>query len=505
LKKEHGIAVALIDIVMETDDAGLRLINFIRNELRYRLIRLIVRTGQTGMAPEKQVIEEYDIDDYKSKTELRADKLYLTMRVTLKAYRDLMSLDANRLALHKILEAVPKFHHAQSLTQFFNGVLTQLINLCNLGQNSLIYSINDGLVITTDPSDHQTIVQSGTGRFSPDKVSEDKDINEIRKVCLDNIVSETPCQVLPKNALLIPLKVQQKNIGFVYLENASYLSPADLDLIQIMAQQCSSALENLQLYIDLKEANRRTLKMLEIAEQARQEAESANQAKSQFLANMSHELRTPLNAILGYTEMLEDTVTELEQDDYLVDLNKIKKSGYHLLDMINEVLDFSKLDNSEILTSLVEFELQHLLDNIIETVKPLIEETYNEFKYQPIDFLGKIESDKAKLHQILLTLLTNAAKFTEKGTVELRVERLREQVIFKVIDNGIGMTEKQKQEIFLPFTQADNSSTRRYDGCGLGLTVSHRLAKVLGGKLEVETRLNEGSTFILSLPIFAPK
>ncbi|WP_353572951.1 DUF3369 domain-containing protein [Candidatus Albibeggiatoa sp. nov. BB20] len=504
LKREPDIAVALIDIVMETDDAGLKLINYIRNELKYKLIRLIVRTGQPGMAPEKTVIEEYDIDDYKSKTELRADKLYLTIRVTLKAYRDLLTLDANRQALRKILEAVPKFHHVQSLAQFFNGVLTQLIGLCNLGENSLIYSVNSGLVITTSPHENQAIVQSGTGRFETGDKSEE--IEAIRQMCLERVLGKVSYQILPENALLIPLTVQEKPIGFVYLENAIHLSQADLDLIQIMAQQCSSALENLQLYMDLKQANKKTLKMLEVAEQARQEAEAADLAKSQFLANMSHELRTPLNAILGYSEILEDTATDLEQDDCIEDLYKIKEASYRLLKMINEVLDFSKLDTGQMLLCLTRFELQNLLDDIISTMQPLVEETYNQFELEIINSkrLGAMQTDKAKLHQILLTLLSNATKFTENGTICLQVNYLEEQVIFKVIDSGIGMTEQQIQCLFKPFTQADMSSTRRYEGSGLGLAISHRLAGILGGTLKVESHFEQGSTFILSLPLLTP-
>jgi signal transduction histidine kinase len=500
LQQHSDIAVALVDIVMETDDAGLRLINYIRNELKYKMIRLIVRTGQPGMAPERQVIEEYDIDDYKSKTELRADKLFLTMRVTLKAYRDLQTLDTNRRALRKILEAVPKFNHAQSLTHFFNGVLTQLIGLCNLGENSLIYSINSGLVITTDPKQNEVVVQSGTGRFAPAQNQEE--IDKIRHICLKRIVNKNTQQSIPENVLLIPLEIQNKQIGFVYLENATHLSEADLDLIHIMVQQCSSALENLQLYMDLKEANQKTLKMLELAEQARQDAENANQAKSQFLAKMSHELRTPLNAILGYSEMLEDSATEfnVEQEQCIADLHKIQEASYRLLKMINEVLDFSKLDTGQMPLKVTTFDLKPLIDDIITTMTPLIEESYNEFDLQLDNVLGEMQSDRGKIHQILLILLSNATKFTEKGKICLYAHYTTEQVTFKVIDNGIGMTEAQIKKLFFPFTQADDSTTRRYEGTGLGLTICHRLTEMLGGRLAVESEINQGSTFILSVP-----
>lgn len=509
LKTEPDIAVALIDVVMETDDAGLRLINFIRNELKYVLIRLIIRTGQPGMAPEREVIERYDIDDYKSKTELRADKLYTTMRVALKSYRDLVTLDSNRRALRRILEAVPEFHHAQSLNHFFNGILTQLIGLCNLGEHSLIYTIESGLVITAE--DHQVVVQSGTGRFAPTQ-EEPEEVERIRKICLAQILGEIATQELPPGALLIPLEINKKPIGFVYLENARHLSQADLDLIQIMTQQCASALENLQLYFDLKEANQKALKLLEVTEQARQEAESArheaelaNQAKSQFLANMSHELRTPLNAIIGYSEMLQEAAEDLdlEPDEFTPDLQKIQSAGKHLLGLINDVLDLSKIEAGKMDVFLETLELQPILTEIITTMQPLVEKKANTLTVTIEKNLGNMHTDFTKLRQMLLNLMSNAAKFTEHGQIRLEVKCDGDWFNFCVTDNGIGMTHEQQRKLFEPFTQGDSSMTRRYGGTGLGLAITQKFAHMVGGTLWVESQFGHGSTFVLSLPVSA--
>ncbi len=253
LKNDTEICIAFIDVVMETDDAGLQLVNFIRNELKYQLIRLIIRTGQPGVAPEKEVIERYDIDDYKDKTELTSEKLYTTMRLALKSYRDLKTLDTNRQALRQILESAPKLYQPQSLNQFFNGVLSQIIGLCNLGENSLISTIDNGLVVTTD----NQMIQAGTGRLT--KPSNNPEVEEIIKNCSDRVLELTSNEMLPSGALLIPLKTQNNSIGFIYLENAQYPNEADKELIDIMVNQCTSALENLQSYLGIKEDSEQVL------------------------------------------------------------------------------------------------------------------------------------------------------------------------------------------------------------------------------------------------------
>jgi len=164
LTSESDIAVAIIDIIMETDDAGLKLVDFIRNELKNSLIRLIIRTGQPGAAPEKEVVERYDINDYKDKTELTAQKLNTTMRIALMSYRDLSALDSNRKVLTKIIDAAPELYRLESISQLFNKVLHHIIDLCNLCANNPVLTISHSLIVTT--IENQVIVQAGTGRFA---------------------------------------------------------------------------------------------------------------------------------------------------------------------------------------------------------------------------------------------------------------------------------------------------------------------------------------------------
>ena len=261
LAEHDDIAVALIDVVMETDDAGLRLVEYIRQELNNKMIRLVIRTGQPGVAPERFVIDNFDIDDYKDKTELTATRLYTTVRSALKAYRDLKTIDLNRIGLSRVLNAAPDLYRISnaSLNGFFEGVLTQIVGLCNLADVSFISTI-EGLIATFDGQNVNVMATTGP-------MADPARFEEIRQRCAEAVTSGNLPEKIRQDGIVIPLAVGPKTVGFVYVEPTRDLSPADLDLLKVMAQQCSSALENLRLHIDLQSAYDNAIDMLaEIAE-----------------------------------------------------------------------------------------------------------------------------------------------------------------------------------------------------------------------------------------------
>lgn len=261
LAQHPDIAVALIDVVMESDDAGLKLVEYIREQLDYRLVRLIIRTGQPGAAPERYVIDHYDIDDYKDKTELTSQRLYTTVRAAVKSYRDLKIIDLNRRGLARVLEAAPDIYRigGDSLGDFFQGVLTQVIGLCRLDENSFISTI-EGLIATLD--DHHVTIQARSEAFR------DQDrFEEVRELCLQVLENDELPPALRRHAVVLPLTVQHRTAGFIYVEPTDALSPADHDLLKMMANQCASALENLRLHLDLQASYNHAIDMLaEIAE-----------------------------------------------------------------------------------------------------------------------------------------------------------------------------------------------------------------------------------------------
>jgi signal transduction histidine kinase/CheY-like chemotaxis protein len=247
-------------------------------------------------------------------------------------------------------------------------------------------------------------------------------------------------------------------------------------------------------------------KQAEQMQKEKQAADAANQAKSSFLANMSHELRTPLNAILGYSEMLQEEAEDKGQPDFLPDLGKIHAAGTHLLELINAVLDISKIEAGKMELYLETFSVAKVAQDVAAIILPLTQKNGNELCTRVAEDIGNMHADLTKVRQTLFNLLSNACKFTHNGEVWMDLERERgpgtasDWIIFRVTDSGIGMTPEQSEKLFEAFTQADSSTTRRFGGTGLGLAISRRFCRMMGGDITVASEVGKGSTFTVRLP-----
>jgi CheY-like chemotaxis protein len=235
-------------------------------------------------------------------------------------------------------------------------------------------------------------------------------------------------------------------------------------------------------------------------QKAKAAAENANTAKSAFLASMSHELRTPLNAIIGYGEMVQEEATEIGATSLVPDLQKIHSAGRHLLGLINDVLDLSKIEAGKMELYLETFDIGNMVNEVGNTVRPMIEKNGNTLGVTVPPDVGTMHADMTKMRQSLFNLLSNAGKFTKNGAVSLRVRASGDELVFEVIDTGIGITPEQQMRVFQPFVQAEAGTSRNFGGTGLGLALTVHFARLMGGDIALESEEGKGSKFSLRVP-----
>lgn len=470
LEAEPGIAAALVDVVMETEDAGLRLVSYIREELHNPFIRLIIRTGQPGSAPERYVIDHYDIDDYKDKTELIAQKLYTTIRSAIKSYRDISKIHRNRIGLEKILNASPELYRIQPMKHFFEGILCQVITCCNIGDNNLISSTDGFLAVSEEEKD--VSFRAGTGRFAgPEGKTESEKIIHI-------FLSGE--KGLPEKSILIPLKNLDRTIGLIYIEEGRIGGEEDRHLLNIMANQCAAAMVNLKLYNELEKSNR------------------MNERKNHFLGMAAHDLRNPLGTVETALSMIREKPGP--DDCYFLDIAKsaIKFS----LRLVKDLLDVAKIESGKLELEPENTDMSLLVSEILRKNRFLAESKHIEIIFDSEKNLPEISVDPVKMEQVVVNLVSNAVKYSLPRTcVRIHLSKQDRQMILAVTDQGQGIPAHELKNLFQPFAKTSVESTADEESTGLGLMICKQIAQAHGGTVSAESRIGTGSTFSVCLPL----
>jgi signal transduction histidine kinase/DNA-binding response OmpR family regulator len=361
-----------------------------------------------------------------------------------------------------------------------------------------IETISEGFAVF-DPEDRLVLANSRYTSMYPDSAVPGRTFEEILRFLIDRGIANPEGQPA-EDWIAARLERHRRAEGFFEQRFA------DGRWVRISERRTPDG-GTVGVFADITEFKERQTEL----EAAKELADSANTAKSQFLANMSHELRTPLNAIIGYSEMLIEEAEDRKLEGFEPDLQKIRVAGKHLLGLINDILDFAKIEAGKMDVLVEPFEVGSLVAQVESTIAPLIARNENVLELVVAPGLGTMESDETKIRQSLFNLLSNASKFTKNGTITLAVRPVRGQdgngdlIEYRISDTGIGMTPEQKARLFQAFTQADASTSRHYGGTGLGLAITREFCRMLGGEVTVESEYGKGSTFTITLPRICPQ
>ena len=508
MRKHPDVAVVLLDVIMESDAAGLDLVEFIRNELKNETVRIILRTGQPGQAPERRVIVDYDINDYKAKTELTADKLFTSLTAALRSHQQLQRMVETRRGLEIIIEAASALFDFKSMQRLAEGVLTQIASLLNAHCAGI-------LVLREGQNAHETFsVLAGSGcysRFIGTEVSKIIE-NDLRKL-VEEAFARRRHEFSAHRSVLYIRTLSGREV-VVVLEAARDLSDTDRALVEIFCSRLSIAFDNVILYEQLQAANTR---LEDRVAQRTQDLTAANRRlaaqwarlrqantfKSEILGTVAHDLKNPLGVILGRTEIMKEMIAAAgaPDDNMLAQIAYVRNAANQLTEMVDDLVSDAMADALDITIRREPIDLAGLVQEVADANRPLASRKQQTITVSaPPDHIASCDADR--IRDAIDNLVSNAIKYSPLGgTIDLLVGRSADAISVEIRDQGAGLSPEDISRLFGRFQRLSAKPTAGETSTGLGLSIVKRIVDLHGGQITVESSgPGQGATFRMTLP-----
>ncbi|CCD90732.1 two-component system regulator: response regulator receiver (N-terminal) and histidine kinase (C-terminal) [Bradyrhizobium sp. ORS 375] len=508
LMREHGdIAAVLLDVIMETDVAGLELVEYIRNEIRNETVRIILRTGQPGQAPERRVIVQYDINDYKAKTELTADKLFTSLTAALRSYQQLERMVQTRRGLEIIIDAASTLYDFKSMQRLAEGVLTQIASLLNVDCAGILVLRDDG-----SPSEDFSVL-AGSGcysRFSGAASSRslDPDLRDMVEAAFRQRSNE-----FADHKTVLYLRTGSGREVVVLLQAERPLSETDRSLVEIFSSRLSIAFDNVILYQQLHEANtqledrvaQRTRALMQANRRLSAQwlrLQRANGFKNEILGTVAHDLKNPLGVILGRTEMLTELIaTGASSEGITSQIGHIRDAAKRLTSMVDHLISDAMADAFDITIRREPVDVAALIHEVVEANQPL---ALNKRQVIAVSAPPQLSTmcDIDRIREAIDNLLSNAIKYSPiGGRISVDVSGDGDNTIIGITDQGAGLSPEDLGRLFGRFQRLSAKPTAGESSTGLGLSIVKRIVDMHGGEVTAKSDgPGSGSTFTITLP-----
>jgi signal transduction histidine kinase/DNA-binding NarL/FixJ family response regulator len=508
MRAHPDIAAVLLDVIMETDAAGLDLVEYIRNELRNETVRIILRTGQPGQAPERRVIVQYDINDYKAKTELTADKLFTSLTAALRSYQQLERMVQTRRGLEIIIDAASTLYDFKSMQRLAEGVLTQLASLLNVDCAGILVLRDDGGKSSSDFS-----VLAGSGCYSrfigtTGSKSLDPDLRQMVEAAFQRRKNE----FLDHRSVLY-LRTGSGREVVVLLQAERQLSETDRALVEIFGSRLSIAFDNVILYQQLQEANtqledrvaQRTRALMQANRRLSSQwlrLQRANGFKNEILGTVAHDLKNPLGVILGRTEMLTELITAgSSKESVTAQVEHIRDATKRLASMVDHLISDAMADAFDISIRREPVDIAGLVSEVADANQPLAVNKQQSITVSaPPNFVTQCDADR--MREAIDNLISNAIKYSPiGGKITVLVTHEQDNTVIRVADEGAGLSPEDLGRLFGRFQRLSAKPTAGESSTGLGLSIVKRIIDMHGGEVTADSAgPGQGSTFTVTLP-----